>query len=134
MPDPFKNQYNLKMIADMGGHLYEAWPDFDKNGFVDVATHKLETLELKERSDQIKKALTEFLPEDFEPAVVILRKALAPCNEDGTHDQDSGITSWGSLPLNYYVAQNGLQHFDESMDFLKSLHHALARNSIFVSF
>lgn len=121
MPEPFKNEYNPKMIAQMGGHLYRICPEFDKDSFVEAATHDLTKLELKERLIHIADALATFLPSDFEHAVSILHKSLAPYNEDGQFEKGLGITGWGTLPLNHYVSQNGLNHFDVSMNFFKEV-------------
>ncbi len=121
MAEPFKNEYNPKMIAQMGGHLHRTWPKFDKAGFVDMATDGLEKLELKQRSEHITKALTAFLPDDFEQATSIMLGSLAPYNEDWQEGGERGITGWGTLPMNRYVSMHGLNHFDLSMAFFKEV-------------
>ncbi len=121
MPEPFKNEFNPKMIAQMGEHLQRAWPEFNTKEYIKTATKNLENLELKERLVNIAEALTVYLPDDFEHSVFILLKSLAPYNEDWQAGKELGITGWGTLPLNHYVSQNGLQHFDTSMAFFKEV-------------
>jgi len=123
MAEPFKNLFNEKIITSMGGHLTNAWPEFDSPGFVTMATNNLAALELKERSAQITDALAVFLPNDFEHAAAIMLDSLAP--EDGYeidwNNSDEGIVGWAIMPMVDYVGLNGLEHFDLSMTLFKEM-------------
>ena len=119
MAEPFKNEYNSEMIAQMGGHLHRVWPEFNTEGFARDASAGLSELELKERLMHIADVLTTYLPNDFEKAVLVMKGALAPYNEDWSAGKELGVIGWGSLVFNRYVSQNGLRHFDASMDFFK---------------
>ncbi|MBX2850698.1 MAG: DNA alkylation repair protein [Phycisphaeraceae bacterium] len=124
MAEPFKNFFNVKMVSAMGQHLARAWPDFDEDGFVGVATSSLDDLELKERSAQITKALDAFLPNDFEHAASVMLTSLAPDKSgeiEGSETQDHGIAGWGIMPMADYVGSRGLEHFDLSMALLKEM-------------
>lgn len=120
MAEPFKNEFNAKVIALMGKHLQRAWSEFDQTGFENMCLDKLESLELKERIKHISGALTAFLPQDnFDQSTSILLDSLAPYHEGGAADWQQGITGWGTLPLNDYVATHGSDHFDKTMLFFK---------------
>ncbi len=68
MPEPFKNSFNIQLILGMAKHFQNQWPDFESKGFSDAASKNLNSLELKERSDQIMNAMIRFLPGDFRKA------------------------------------------------------------------
>jgi 3-methyladenine DNA glycosylase AlkC len=72
------------------------------------------SLELMQRAERIKEALTETLPGDYVAAVAILRKALP-------HTGKPGLSGWALLPVNQFVAQHGLADFDLSLALLKAL-------------
>ena len=117
LPEPFKNQFSRALIDSMGDRFARIWPAFDRSGFTTAAADKLETLELKQRSNQIAAALARFLPGDFERAAAILRQSLTP-------DPDSdkrGIDGWAIMPISHYVGTSGLGHFALSMDLLKEM-------------
>lgn len=120
MAEPFKNVFNEQLVKSMAGHLYQQWPQFNQQGFIKVATNDIDSLELKQRSDQIKKALTEYLPDEFSDAAKVLLASLAPTlNEDEEVKKDLGISSWGVMPLADYVGEFGLADFDLSMKLFK---------------
>jgi len=123
MAEPFKNFFNERIIASMGGHLTNAWPEFDSPGFIKVAANNLAALELKERSAQITEALVAYLPDDFEYAAAIMLDALAPKDEYEIdwNSSDEGIVGWAIMPMVDYVGLNGLEHFDLSMNLFKEM-------------
>ncbi len=123
MPEPFKNQFNKKMIANMGGHFAKACPEFDNAAFVAEAVNNLDNLELKERSAQITAVMADFLPDDFARAAEIMLTSLAP-EENGTGGVDMnarGIAGWAIMPMTHYVGLYGLGHFDLSMNLFKEM-------------
>ena len=124
MPEPFKNLFNPDMIALMGSHLSRVSNQFDRSGFIEIATRDIESLELKQRSDQIRKALHACLPPDFADAGTILLSALHPQDDvdlsELTMDK-RGIRGWATMPMADYVADTGLGHFDHGMEILKDL-------------
>ncbi len=46
MPEPFKNAFNPQLILGMAGHFQNQWSEFDRQGFSDVASRNLDTLEV----------------------------------------------------------------------------------------
>jgi len=124
MPEPFKNLFNERIIAGMGDHFLKAWPDFDKGGFVRAAMDSLQALELKARSEQITRAMSTYLPDDFAHAGEIMLASLTP--EDGSNLSNipvntRGISGWAVMPMAHYVGLNGLQHFELSMTLLREM-------------
>ncbi len=116
MPEPFKNQFNEKVIMGMGRHFVRAWPEFDTIGFTKEAMKNLDRLELKERSAQITQAMTIFLPDDFKSAGTIMLESLASDSES-----EDGIMGWGIMPMVDYVGLYGLENFDFSMTLFKEM-------------
>jgi hypothetical protein len=78
MPEPLKDQFNKKMVADMAANFAKAWPQFDSAGFIAAATKDFRDLELKQRSTQITEVMRLFMPENYERAADILLVSLMP--------------------------------------------------------
>jgi 3-methyladenine DNA glycosylase AlkC len=112
--EPLKNLLHPGLVTDMASHISVAAPDFDATRFSRLATDGMEALELMQRSERIRDALTETLPADYAVAANILRQALP------TGDKP-GLTGWALLPVNQFVSQHGLGHFDLSLALLKAL-------------
>ena len=114
MAEPLKNLLHPGLVKDMAGHFSRHAPDFDAARFTRLATDGMETLELMQRAERIKDALAETLPADYAAAADILRKALPA-------DGKPGLANWALLPVNQFVSQHGLGHFDLSLALLKAL-------------
>ncbi|WP_438752572.1 DNA alkylation repair protein [Pararhizobium sp. O133] len=114
MPEPLKNLLHPALVRSMAGHIAQHSTSFDSDRFVERASRDMDRLELMQRALQIRDALGETLPEDFEKAAAILSASLP---QDGR----AGITGWALLPISQFVAQNGLGHFDLSLELLKQL-------------
>lgn len=116
MPEAFKNNFSLSAIDEMSEYLAQASEKnafaFDHKAFVSMASNKLDTLELKARSNQIVSALVEYLPDDFSHAAIIVKDALAPSSKDETIQFTSGkngLAGWVMMPVTDYVAHAALQ-------------------------
>lgn len=121
MPEPFKNAFNKNLISTMADAIQQVWPAFNKTDFISMSLKDLETLELKQRSQQITAALTKALPSDFEQAARILVDSLnAHYDQDGSNSQP-GMAGWGVMPIADYIGQQGLEHFELGMDALKDI-------------
>lgn len=124
MAEPFKNLLNLKLIKGMAVHFAAQWPAFDSAGFVKAAGRRLNTLELKARSNQITEAMRLYLPEAFPDAAEILLHSLAEdqaCAISEMAISEKGIAGWAITPMADYVGLYGQQHFDLSMSLLKEM-------------
>lgn len=121
MSEPFKNLFNSKVIHNMADHFWRHWKDFNKQGFIEAASHQLDALELKARSQQITSAMEAYLPKDFDHAGQILLASLAPESpQEGENEQD-GISGWAVMPMGDYVGIHGLAHHDLSMTLLNAM-------------
>lgn len=112
------------MIAEMGEHLARRDGEFDSGTFIDLATHGLDALELKQRSDHILAALESTLPDDFMAASNLMVSALHPDGDidlSGQSMDRHGIRGWAVMPMADYIARHGLGHFDFSMNVLKEM-------------
>ncbi|PHR58687.1 MAG: DNA alkylation repair protein [Robiginitomaculum sp.] len=128
MAEPFKNAFNVKMIAAMGGHLSRVDDGFDEELFVKLASEGLEALELKQRSTHIYEALVLTLPSDYPRAIEVLLASLHVYDESGVSNADTvenGIKGWGMMAITEYVAKCGLEndgvYFDLSLDALAEM-------------
>lgn len=124
MPEPFKNSFNINIILGMAKHFHNQWPGFDSKGFSDAASKNLDSLELKERSDQIMNAMIMYLPSDFVKAGGIILASLSPSLEGdifGVTVDDHGIAGWAIMPMAHYVGLRGHDNFDLSMTLFKAL-------------
>ncbi len=124
MPEPFKNAFNPTMIARMGRHLGQANNRFDVDNFVEIACDGLETLELKQRSNQIRDALLQTLPSDHRNACQTMVDALHPVDDSQLGNMamdDIGIRGWPIMPMAEVVGARGLKDFDFSLDVLAEL-------------
>jgi 3-methyladenine DNA glycosylase AlkC len=118
MAELFKDVFNQTSIGYMATALARSSNDFDKPRFLHIATENLDSLELKERSNQIVSALLQCLPNDYLLATDIIEGALAPVDSD---DQAKGITDWLIMPVTEYVGLYGQHEFQRSMQLFHSL-------------
>lgn len=131
MPEAFKNNFNVSVINALGKHLalssrkHEL--EFDIERFVQMASHQLDTLELKARSNQIVSALTVHLPDDFSKAAIIIESALAPASDDESiqfKGHNKGLAGWMMMPITDYIALAALKENAESFTQGLDLLHA----------
>jgi 3-methyladenine DNA glycosylase AlkC len=128
MAEAFKNHFNISVICNMAEYFQRHWQDFDKQGFIDVASYQLEALELKARSQQITAAMSRYLPDDFKHAGQILLASLAPELKEAAPESEKeasiesdGISGWAIMPMGDYVGIHGLTHHDLSMSLLNAM-------------
>ena len=124
MPEPFKNFFNTQIILGMAKCFQGQWPEFESEEFFDAASKNLDTLELKERSEQIMNAMTTHLPSDFVKAGEIILGSLSPSRDGnifGVTVAEDGIAGWAIMPMAHYVGLRGHDHFDLSMTLFKEL-------------
>jgi len=124
MPEPFKNVFNSRLVAIMASHFQRQWPKFDAQAFTLLASHDLQTLELKARSQQIVRAMCAYLPDNFQITAELLLNTLSPVLESGQFPDQSdeqGLSGWVIMPLADYVGLYGQGHFELSMRLFKAL-------------
>ncbi|MDP3084665.1 MAG: DNA alkylation repair protein [Rubrivivax sp.] len=125
MTGPFKNLLSPALVRRTGADLQRAWPAFDRDRFITLATSGLEALEMKARAMQICAALEATLPADFGSAADILQAALAPLVGGGAGTEPapgaSGLSGWALWPVGEYVARQGQEQPERALDLLHAL-------------
>ena len=112
MAEPLKNHFGLDVPERLAGQIAQVWPEFHRRGFLRRCRAGYEALELMPRGQQIAAALAEFLPDDYPQAIAVLLQTLGPPLEKTS---DNGMAPFFYLPHTMFVAQQGLEHFEESM-------------------
>ncbi len=107
-----KDFFNKELVSDLANALKSGWPEFEKTGFEQVVNSKLYDLELKERSKLVSVCLKSFLPTDYPQALSILLKTL---NYTRSSDEMEAMSGFYYMPHCDFVADYGLDHFEESM-------------------
>ena len=86
--------------------------DFDSSAFVDRCLVGYEAMELTERARHIADVLADHLPTDRRRALEIVTDSLGPEIEER---ELTGMGGFLYLPLVFFVADHGLEHFEEAM-------------------
>lgn len=97
---------------------------FPVKRFIKLASQDLESLELKQRSEQIYQALVDCLPTSFEQAAAQITAALHPCcdgNPLGEGTTEEGVQGWLVMPLAEYAGRQGQQHLTTAMTLMREL-------------
>jgi len=91
---------------------------FEVERFIEKVEKGTKNLELKDRVEWIADQLREQLPLEYTEALDILYPVLGPENE-----QETGMFTEGYwvMPIAKYVEKYGVNHFQESMDFIKEI-------------
>jgi len=106
----WKDYVNRESVSKFALDLSKVYKKFDQKSFIDsVCTKEFFDLELKDRLNEVARQLKPFLPESYKKATEILIKA-AP--------HVGGFYNWS---MTAFIEQNGLDHFDISVNALKEL-------------
>lgn len=100
MAEPFKTLYNRELVEQMAARF-----PIDRARFVALAMDGLDGMELLDRAKHIRDALRATLP-PYPEAIPLILAAL---------DKPDGVSAFYYLPFVYYIATEGLDHFDLSM-------------------
>jgi hypothetical protein len=112
--DALKTFFSPSLVRRLADDIARVHPAFERAVFIRTASSGLDGLELLDRGRQIGRALAAHLPPHYPDAVEVLLRSLGP-----EHATDELIGA-GMAPFFYYphltfVADRGLDHFDESM-------------------
>ena len=132
MAEPFKNLINPEIAQQIGHHLQQAWPAFDRAHFEQRALAGLDALELKARVLHICAALEHTLPADFHAAADILQASLKRVPPpQASHDpdkelgamttDDTGLAGWALWAFGEYVAKRGIAHPERALTALHAI-------------
>lgn len=116
MPEAFKNHFNVNVIKELGNYIAlssrQHALEFDVDSFVEMASYRLDELELKARSNQIATALLAHMPTDFSQVAAIIESALAPPSDVETiqfQGNSKGLVGWMMMPITDYIALASLK-------------------------
>jgi len=112
MPEPLKNSFGPDVPVVIADMITPVYPEFNRDRFISLAVAGLEDLELTPRARHVSDALAETLPEDRRCAMEIITNSLGPEIESA---ELTGMESFRYLPLVFFVADHGLDHFDTAM-------------------
>jgi 3-methyladenine DNA glycosylase AlkC len=116
MADALKHFFSPRLVRELAASFAAVQPGFRRAAFVREATEGLARLELLDRGRHLARAMARHLPRSFpEAAAVIVRSLgpLIPTPDDA--DTSSGMAPFRYLPHTMYVAEHGLEHFEEAM-------------------
>src|SRR5262245_50426596 len=112
MGEPLKNHFGDAIPPRIAEMIANVWPELNATKFVADALRGYEPLELKQRAAHIARVMHRHLPQDFAQAADILLASLGPKLE-GT--DGFGMAPFLYMPHVIYVAEHGVDHFEESM-------------------
>jgi 3-methyladenine DNA glycosylase AlkC len=110
MAEPLKNQFGADVPRAIGAMLQAVQPQFPTQAFVRDCLAGYQALELMPRARHIAQALHRHLPPHFPDAVDLLLASLQQPQE-----RSGSMAGFIFLPHCFYVAEHGLQHFDDAM-------------------
>lgn len=113
MAEPLKNHFDRRVPERLATQLAAVWPAFDSTAFLRDVVDGYDALELMDRGRHIARVLHRHLPSSYPEALRLLLQSIdagaAPGGDTGP------MASFRFLPHVSFVAQFGLDHFDESM-------------------
>ncbi len=112
MAEPLKNNFGPDIPERIARFLYEVDPAFDQKRFLALALEGYGELELTARAKHIAAAMADTLPADRGQALDLVTASLGP---EITEDGLTGFDGFFYFPHVYFVADVGLDHFEESM-------------------
>ncbi|MGI9643980.1 MAG: DNA alkylation repair protein [Ilumatobacteraceae bacterium] len=110
MAEPLKDSFGPDVPVAVAAMIAAVEPDFDADRFVAGCLDGYDDLELTPRARKIADVMAEYLPDDRRRALLVLTESLGV--ETG---ELSGMDGFRYLPHVYFVADYGLEHFEESM-------------------
>ncbi|HEX4997541.1 MAG TPA: DNA alkylation repair protein [Terriglobia bacterium] len=114
MAEPLKTFFSAAIVRKLAGDLERVYPRFPAPRFIAGATAGLDGLELLDRAKLIAASLARHLPPAYPEAIDVLLRSLGP--EHATDELVGvGMAPFFYLPHVFFVAENGLDHFDVSM-------------------
>ncbi len=110
--EPLKNHFGAGIPARIAEMISGVFPGFDREAFVGACLDGYHELELVPRGRKISKTLRDYLPAEYPAAIEILIASIGPRLET---TEGHGMAPFLYLPHVCYVAEFGLEHFEESM-------------------
>ena len=112
MAEPLKNHFGADVPQAIAAMVAKVHSPFPVKKFTRDALAGYEPLSLTERGRHITRVLRDHLPQDYPKAVDILVRSSS---QPSGRKVGSGMGSFLFMPHCFYIADFGLNHFDESM-------------------
>lgn len=113
-----KKHFTGETAFILGEGIRTALPGFDTAGYAVEVDRRVPDLELKDRVLVLCEGLRSRLPDSYPKALDILRGTLV---EELSEGRGMFKTSWFLMPVARYVEEYGLDHPEESLDFLEEV-------------
>ncbi len=110
--EPLKNHFGAGIPTRIAEMISAVFPGFDQEAFVGACLNGYDELELVPRGRKISNTLREYLPAEYPEAIDILIASIGPPLET---TEGHGMAPFLYLPHVCFVAEFGLEHFEESM-------------------
>jgi hypothetical protein len=106
-----KTYYDRNLAKLLADKIYNIFPKFQKQKFIERVDNNTKNLELKARVEVIKDSLYEFLPKDYKESIDIMTNILGPPNQNETGMFRDGY--W-LMPIAFFVEKYGIDDFETS--------------------
>ncbi len=113
----YKDYFDRQAANALAKQVAGAMPDFDQKGFVRRAVRNIDSLEFHGRVKQFSDALHATLPNDVATSLDILTRSLP----EPLPDCEAVTDGWLQWPMGQFIADHGLEHFDDSMHAMTEL-------------
>jgi 3-methyladenine DNA glycosylase AlkC len=107
-----KDQFGESVPRAIAAMIRAVHPEFPQAEFLRDALAGYGPLSLTARGQLVASALRRHLPQDYPRAIAILLESASQPHE---HRASDGMAAFLYMPHMYFVAQQGLDHFEESM-------------------
>jgi len=107
-----KDQFGESAPRAIAAMIRAVHADFPQEEFLRDALAGYGPLSLTARGQQIAAALRRHLPQDYPRAIDILLRSAGQSHQ---HRASGGMAAFLYMPHMYFIAQYGLDHFEESM-------------------
>ena len=114
---PFKDWFDRAAARALANQVSAVHPSFDTKGFVRRATKDLAALEFSDRVRQFSSALAATLDLPAPKALGVLTDSLPPA----LPDCEAVTDGWLQWPVGQFIADYGVDHFDEAMVAMEAL-------------
>jgi 3-methyladenine DNA glycosylase AlkC len=120
MAEPLKNQFGLDVPEAIARMITAVHKPFARKAFLQDVAQGYDALELMPRGRHIARSLQRHLPASYPDAVDVLLASMA---QPSGRAEGGGLASFLFMPHSFFVAEFGLDHFEESM----RAHHVITQ-------
>jgi len=113
--------FNEPKVSGLANDIYNVYPSFRKEEFVNEVISRFPNLELKQRITWISTCLRSYLPPNYQDAATILLQALPSPLDESKNDNDFG--DFIHAPHSEFIAEYGCitEELDFSLEAIKEI-------------